>query len=33
MAHFGSYTANAFKPLSPRKSAVVSVLDVGTSKV
>ncbi|MBL4646399.1 MAG: cell division protein FtsA [Rhizobiales bacterium] len=33
MAHFGSYSANSFKPLSPRKSAVVSVLDVGTSKV
>lgn len=33
MMQFGSAKPNTFRPLSPKKSAVVSVLDIGSSKV
>lgn len=33
MMQFGSAKSHSFKPLSPKKSAVVSVLDIGSSKI
>lgn len=33
MMQFGSAKTSSFRPLSPKKSAVVSVLDIGSSKV